>query len=64
VLEDMLAKAGVAYTFYRYDAQHAFANEVPIDPNIPTKYNPTAAETAWQRTLEFFDQHLGAPAQS
>jgi carboxymethylenebutenolidase len=60
-LEDILAKGGVSYTFHRYDAQHAFANEVPIDPNIPTKYNPTAAETAWQRTLEFFDQHLGAP---
>jgi carboxymethylenebutenolidase len=58
-LEDKLAKAGVAYTFHRYDAQHAFANEVPIDPHIPTKYNPTAAETAWQRTFEFFDQHLG-----
>jgi carboxymethylenebutenolidase len=60
-LEDILAKRGVSYTFHRYDAQHVFANEVPIDPNIPTKYNPTAAETAWQRTLEFFDQHLGAP---
>ena len=59
-LEEKLAKAGVAYTFHRYDAQHAFANEVPIDPNIPTKYNAVAAETAWQRTLDFFDEHLGA----
>ena len=61
LLEEKLTKAGVNYTFHRYDAQHAFANEVPIDPNIPTKYHPVAAETAWQRTLEFFDQHLGAP---
>ena len=60
-LEDKLRQAGVAYTFHRYDAQHAFANEAPVDPNIPTKYNPAAAETAWKRTLEFFDEHLGAP---
>jgi carboxymethylenebutenolidase len=60
-LEGKLTQAGVTYTFHRYDAQHAFANETPIDPNIPTKYNPTAAETAWQRTLAFLDEHLGAP---
>jgi carboxymethylenebutenolidase len=59
-LEEKLKEAGVRYTFHRYDAQHAFANEVPPDPNVPTKYDPAAAETAWQRTLEFFDQHLGA----
>jgi carboxymethylenebutenolidase len=59
-LEEKLANAGVNYTFHRYDAQHAFANEVPIDPNIPTKYHPAAAETAWQRTLAFFDEHLGS----
>ncbi len=60
VLEEKLQQAGVRYTFHRYDAQHAFANEVPIDPNIPTKYDATAAETAWRRTLEFFDEQLGA----
>jgi dienelactone hydrolase len=27
---------------------------------IPAKYDSTAAETAWQRTLAFFGQHLGA----
>jgi carboxymethylenebutenolidase len=59
-LEQKLAQAGVRYTFHRYDAQHAFANEAPVDPNIPTKYDKSAAETAWQRTLEFFDEHLGA----
>jgi carboxymethylenebutenolidase len=60
LLEKKLAEAGVSYTFHRYDAQHAFANEVPPDPNIPTKYNAAAADTAWQRTLDFFDQHLAA----
>ena len=59
-LEEKLKQAGVAYTFYRYDAQHAFANENNVDSPLPLKYDPTAAETAWQRTLEFFDRHLGA----
>ena len=58
VLEEKLQEAGVRYTFHRYDAQHAFANEVPIDAGIPTKYDANSAERAWQRTLEFFDQHL------
>jgi carboxymethylenebutenolidase len=61
-LAQKLDQAGVPYTFHRYDAQHAFANEAPTDPNIPTKYDAAAAEQAWQRTLAFFDQHL-APAQ-
>ena len=61
LLEKKLQQAGVRYTFHRYDAQHAFANEAPTDPNIPTKYDAAAAETAWQRTLEFLDQHLGTP---
>jgi carboxymethylenebutenolidase len=60
LLEAKLKQAGVRHEFHRYDAQHAFANEAPIDPNIPTKYNAAAAESAWQRTLAFFDQHLGA----
>ena len=60
LLEQKLQQAGVRHTFHRYDAQHAFANEAPPDPNIPTKYDAAAAETAWQRTLDFFDQHLGA----
>jgi carboxymethylenebutenolidase len=60
-LEEKLKGAGVPYIFHRYDATHAFANEKPEDPNIPVKYNPAAAESAWQRTLAFFDQHLGVP---
>jgi carboxymethylenebutenolidase len=60
VLEQKLQLAGVRYTFHRYDAQHAFANETLLNPPIPAKYNPTAAETAWQRTTEFLGKHLGA----
>jgi carboxymethylenebutenolidase len=60
-LEQKLQQAGVSYTFHRYDAQHAFANETNVNSPLPLKYDPTAAETAWQRTLTFLDTHLGAP---
>jgi carboxymethylenebutenolidase len=60
-LEKKLKGAGVRYTFHRYNAQHAFANETNVNRPIPVKYDANAAETAWQRTLAFFGQHLGAP---
>ena len=60
VLEEKLKQAGVQYTFHRYNAQHAFANENNVDSPMPLKYDPTAAESAWHRTLEFFDRQLGA----
>jgi carboxymethylenebutenolidase len=60
LLEEKLKAAGVAYTFHRYKAQHAFANENHKNPPMPVKYDPTAADMAWQRTLQFFQQHLGA----
>jgi carboxymethylenebutenolidase len=59
-LEEKLEAAGVTYTFHRYNAQHAFANETNVNKPMPIKYDASAAETAWQRTLDFFDQHLGA----
>jgi carboxymethylenebutenolidase len=62
-LEEKLKQAGVAYTVHRYDAQHAFANENNVNSPLPLKYDPAAAETAWQRTVQFFDKHLGV-AQS
>jgi carboxymethylenebutenolidase len=61
-LEKKLKEAGVSYTFHRYEAQHAFANEHNVDSPLPLKYDPNAAETAWKRTLEFFGKHLGASA--
>jgi carboxymethylenebutenolidase len=60
-LEAKLKAAGVSYTFHRYHAQHAFGNETNVNRPIPVKYDATATETAWQRTLGFFEQHLGAP---
>jgi carboxymethylenebutenolidase len=58
-LEAKLKAAGVNYTFHRYDAGHAFASDDPIIGTIGLKKNQDAADTAWQRTLDFFDQHLG-----
>jgi carboxymethylenebutenolidase len=60
-LEEKLKAAGVSYSFHRYHAQHAFGNETNVDRPIPVKYDASAADTAWQRTLTFFGQHLGAP---
>jgi carboxymethylenebutenolidase len=57
-LERKLDAAGVRYTFHRYQAQHAFANEAPPDPTVPTRYDAAAAETAWNRTVAFFGEHL------
>ena len=58
LLEEKLKAAEVNYTFHRYEAQHAFANETHKNPTIPVKYDATAAETAWQRTIEFLGKHL------
>ena len=58
-LEEKLKAAGVNYTFHRYKAEHAFANEEAVNKPIPIEYNKAAADTAWQRTIEFFKKHLG-----
>ncbi|WP_198937886.1 dienelactone hydrolase family protein, partial [Pelomonas sp. KK5] len=39
--------------FHRYHAQHAFFNN-----SRPEVYDATAAQTAWDRTLEFFARTL------
>jgi carboxymethylenebutenolidase len=58
-LEQKLKEAGVGFTFHRYDAKHAFANEESDARNLPPLgYNPEAAELAWQRTMAFFAKHL------
>jgi carboxymethylenebutenolidase len=58
-LEKQLKQAGKPFEFFRYPAQHAFANETLINPPIPAKYDAPSAETAWRRTLDFFRRHLG-----
>jgi carboxymethylenebutenolidase len=54
VLEEALKTAGVKSTLYRYEADHAFANETRTEV-----YAPAAAELAWKRTLAFLHQELG-----
>ena len=58
-LEAKLREARVPFEFHRYQAKHAFANETADSKNLPfLKSDPTAAELAWRRTLEFFSKSL------
>jgi carboxymethylenebutenolidase len=52
-LQKTLQKAHVTATLYRYEADHAFANE-----KRPEVYAPEAAELAWKRTLAFLHAAL------
>ena len=58
-LEKKLKAANVKYEFHRYDAKHAFANEIADTKKLDMlKYDPKAAEQAWKRTKEFLDRNL------
>ena len=58
-LEKMLGDAKVKFEFHRYNAKHAFANETADSKNLPMiKYDPQAAELAWQRTMDFLGKHI------
>lgn len=51
--EEALNEAGVESSVHIYEgADHAFANP------SGTRYNEEAAEDAWQKTLQFFEQNL------
>ena len=58
-LEDKLKTANVQNEFYRYDAKHAFANQMNKNPSAPIAYDATAAEAAWARTMTFLNKSLG-----
>lgn len=51
-LEASLKQGGVTYEFYRYQAEHAFANQ------NNASYDPEATQQAWQRSLDFLATHL------
>lgn len=54
-LEHELQQAGKSATFHVYPgADHAFFND-----SRPDVYNEEAAGDAWNRTLDFFREHLG-----
>lgn len=61
-LETKLRDANVDFTFHRYLAHHAFANETAVGENRIgiTQYDPVWAEHAWDRTLTFFGRTLWA----
>lgn len=51
-----LDKAGVAYTLHMYEGkQHAFNNDTS-----EARYDKAAADLAWDRTIAFFKDKLGA----
>jgi carboxymethylenebutenolidase len=58
-LEKKLRAANVKYEFHRYNCKHAFANETADQKKLDMlKYDPKAAEQAWQRTMDFLAKHL------
>src|ERR1700723_4295413 len=60
-LQEKVDAAHVHREFYRYLADHAFANETAVGPRrIPqTQYDPIWSEQAWDRTFRFFGRWLG-----
>jgi carboxymethylenebutenolidase len=58
-LEKKLREANVKFEFHRYNAKHAFANEMADTKKLDMlKYDPKAAELAWQRTMDFLAKNL------
>jgi carboxymethylenebutenolidase len=57
-LEQKLRKAGAAPEFHRYDAKHGFYNTGKPGEGGLGHYHPEHAETAWKRTVEFFERTL------
>ncbi|AOK30928.1 MULTISPECIES: dienelactone hydrolase family protein [Burkholderia] len=59
-LEAKLREANVDFTFHRYQAHHAFANETALGPNriAITQYDPVWAQLAWDRSLTFWGRTL------
>jgi len=58
-LEKKLREANVKFEFHRYNCKHAFANETADQKKLDMlKYDPKAADLAWQRTMEFLAKQL------
>jgi carboxymethylenebutenolidase len=57
-LERKLKAAGVAVEFHRYDAKHGFFNTGELGEGGLGHYHREHAETAWRRTVEFFNRTL------
>jgi carboxymethylenebutenolidase len=57
-VERALKDAGKQPEFYRYEAKHGFYNAGEPGKGGLGHYDPEHAETAWRRTIEFFDRTL------
>ena len=57
-IEQRLKNAGRTTEFHRYDANHGFYNTGDPGEGGLGHYHPEHAETAWRRTVEFFDRTL------
>jgi carboxymethylenebutenolidase len=58
-LEAALKASASKFELYRYDAKHAFMNEVR-----PEVYDAASAKTAWERTLAFLKMSLPATSSA
>lgn len=59
-IERELVAAGKKPEFHRYDAKHGFFNTGELGKGGLGHYHREHAETAWRRTVEFFDRTLRA----
>lgn len=57
-VERKLKAAGRAPEFHRYEAKHGFYNTGEAGKGGLGHHDPEQAETAWRRTIDFFDRTL------
>ena len=58
-LEEKLRAAKVDFEFHRYNCKHAFANETADSKGLEMlKYDASAADQAWKRTMDFLAKHI------
>ncbi len=57
-IEGKLTAAGTPFEFHRYDAKHGFYNSAELGKGGLGHYEAEHAETAWRRTVDFFDRTL------
>jgi carboxymethylenebutenolidase len=71
-LEYALGQLGVPHDVKEYpDAGHSFLNRIDVGPVLGSLvgvagigYDHSASEDAWRRILDFFDEHIGAAADT
>lgn len=62
-----LDKRGIEHDVESYDADHSFANDLPVQPLMRVlgfQRNPAAAEQAWQHVFALFGKHLAGSQET